>query len=79
MTRDEIVAALRGDCKDCVETVTCKRGVSLIGMYCPNADAADLIENQQHHIAALMQANAALRDTILRRDKEIAEMKEVNP
>ena len=41
-----------------------------------SAEAADLIENQQNHIAALMQANAALRDTILRRDKEIEQMKE---
>ena len=41
-----------------------------------SAEAADLIENQQNHIAALMQANAALRDTILRRDAQIAEMSE---
>lgn len=30
--------------------------------------AADLIENQQRHIEALMKANAGLRDTVLRRD-----------
>lgn len=33
--------------------------------------AADLIENQQSHIAALMKANDSLKDTIARRDKEI--------
>lgn len=33
--------------------------------------AADLIENQQQHIEALLQANAALRDTVLRRDAQI--------
>lgn len=41
-----------------------------------NNAAADLIENQQRHIEALLQANAALRDTILRRDAQIAEMSE---
>ena len=38
--------------------------------------AADLIENQRRHIGALMQANAALRDTVLRRDAQIADMSE---
>ena len=36
--------------------------------------AADLIENQQRHIEALMKANAGLRDTVLRRDAQIADM-----
>ena len=36
--------------------------------------AADLIENQQRHIEALFQANAALRDTVLRRDEQIAKL-----
>ena len=38
--------------------------------------AADLIENQQRHIEALMKANAGLRDTIMRRDKQIEDMKQ---
>jgi hypothetical protein len=38
--------------------------------------AADLIENQQRHIEALLQANAALRDTVLRRDAQIEKMSE---
>jgi predicted RNase H-like nuclease (RuvC/YqgF family) len=38
--------------------------------------AADLIENQQRHIEALTQANAALRDTVLRRDAQIEKMSE---
>lgn len=36
--------------------------------------AADLIENQQRHIEELMKANAALRDTVLRRDAQIEKM-----
>ena len=36
--------------------------------------AADLIENQQRHIEALLQTNAGLRDTVLRRDAQIADM-----
>ena len=36
--------------------------------------AADLIENQQRYIEALMKANAGLRDTVLRRDAQIADM-----
>lgn len=73
MTKDEIVVALR----------CCVKGVLAECRKCPlyhelncrpviNAAAADLIENQQHHIEALMQDNAALRDTILRRDAQIA-------
>lgn len=79
MTRDEIVTALRCcsniECMKCrlpmngFDTGTCKQ------MY---TAAADLIENQQRHIEALMQANAALRDTVLRRDAEIEKMKEEN-
>lgn len=36
--------------------------------------AADLIENQQRHIEALMKANDSLKDAIARRDKQIADM-----
>ena len=77
MTRDEIVTALR-----CCSTESCDE--------CPSYDypfddgciriivaaAADLIENQQRHIEALMKANAGLRDTIMRRDKQIEDMKQ---
>lgn len=37
--------------------------------------AADLIENQQRHIEALMKANDSLKDAIARRDKQIEDMK----
>ena len=77
MTRDEIVTALRCcgniECMKCrlpmngFDTGTCRQ------MY---AAAADLIENQQRHIEALMKANAGLRDTIMRRDKQIEDMKQ---
>ena len=77
MTRDEIVTALRccakpgRDCEeDCpmneISREPCREVLA--------PAAADLIENQQRHIEALLQANAALRDTVLRRDAQIADM-----
>ena len=75
MTRDEIVTALRccaeGECHGCT--------INSDKQHCQERvldAAADLIENQQRHIEALMRANAALRDTILRRDAQIADMSE---
>ena len=41
-----------------------------------NNAAADLIENQQRHIEALMKANDSLKDAIARRDKQIEDMKQ---
>ena len=38
--------------------------------------AADLIENQQRHIEALMKANDSLKDAIARRNKQIEDMKQ---
>lgn len=78
MTRDEIVTALRccaaiGKCYDCpigIDYTDCEEKMA--------GSAADLIENQQRQIEALMQANAALRDTILRRDAQSEKMKEEN-
>lgn len=81
MTRDEIVTALRCHC-NAIETGVCPKDK------CPSfekparykcagavsGEAADLIENQQRHIEALLQANAALRDTVLRRDAQIEKM-----
>lgn len=83
MTRDEIVTALRCHC-EAIETGKCPKDK------CPSferparykcagvvsGEAADLIENQQRHIEALMKANAALRDNVLRRDAQIADMSE---
>lgn len=82
MTRDEIVTALRQCPRYGLE---CSKGVC--AFFKPNGAfedcikkkndaAADLIENQQRHIEALMQANAALRDTVLRRDAQIEKMSE---
>ena len=75
MTRDEIVLVLRccaeGECHGCTihnDKQRCQERVL--------AAAADLIENQQRHIEALLQANAALRDTVLRRDAQIEDMSE---
>ena len=75
MTRDEIVTALRCcgniECMKCrlpmngFDTGTCRQ------MY---AAAADLIENQQRHIEALMKANDSLKDAIARRDKQIEKL-----
>lgn len=44
------------------------------GVVC--GEAADLIENQQRHIEALMKANDSLKDAIARRDKQIEDMKQ---
>ena len=76
MTRDEIVTALR--C--CEQHKKCEGACPLIAEFgCIEkliGYAADLIENQQRHIEALMKANAGLRDTIMRRDKQIEDMKQ---
>lgn len=76
MTRDELVTALR--C--CEEHERCDGACPLIHEFgCIEKAmgyAADLIENQQRHIEALMKANAALRDTVLRRDAQIEDMSE---
>ena len=83
MTKDEIVAALR-----CCSSVG---GEFECGRDCPvyktsdnlsdcctkkNTAAADLIENQQRHIEALMKANDSLKDAIARRDRQIEDMKQ---
>lgn len=79
MSKDEIVTALR--CCASPE-VDCKGNCAFFGASSPNEDcsqkkntaAADLIENQQRNIEALMKANAGLRDTVLRRDAEIEKL-----
>lgn len=77
MTRSEIVTALRicgsydvNDCKPCPFRTNTECHIAL------TTAAADLIENQQRHIDALMKANDALRDTIMRRDTKIEKMSE---
>lgn len=75
MKKDEIVTALR--CCDGGEYDECNKCPMRDGINCRNLldlAAADLIENRQRHIEALLQANAALRDTVLRRDAQIADM-----
>jgi hypothetical protein len=82
MTRDEIVTALR----QCPRYgVDCYKGVCAFfkpnGAFgdCikkKNTAAADLIENQQRHIEALLKANDSLKDAIARRDKQIEDMKQ---
>lgn len=76
MTRDEIVTALRccgngdvNECKPCPLRANAECHIKLTHA------AADLIENQQNHIAALMKANDSLKDAIARRDKQIEDMK----
>nr|DAE45991.1 MAG TPA: hypothetical protein [Caudoviricetes sp.] len=79
MKRDEIVAALRccaksgRDCEeDCpmneISREPCREVLA--------PAAADLIENQQRHIEALMKANGSLKDAIARRDKQIEDMEQ---
>ena len=80
MTRDEIVTALRQcpryglDCSKGVCAFFKPNGAFEDCIKKKNDAAADLIENQQRHIEALLQANAALRDTVLRRDAQIEKM-----
>ena len=67
-----IVTALRrcadnSLCKCCNCELYCEK--NCVGVL-KNA-AADLIENQQRHIEALMKANDSLKDAIARRDKQI--------
>lgn len=75
MTRDEIVTALRccgngdvNECKPCPLRANAECHIKLTHA------AADLIENQQRHIEALMKADDSLKDAIARRDKQIADM-----
>lgn len=72
MTKDEIVIALR----EHAEWAAGNEWETPITLGDNLSAAADLIENQQRHIEALMQANAALRDTVLRRDAQITDMSE---
>ncbi len=79
MTRDEIVTALRccaGDsCEGCpYDEIFAVEDAKCIGE--TTGYAADLIENQQRHIKALMKANDSLKDAIARRDKQIEDMKQ---
>lgn len=75
MTRDEIVTALR--C--CEQHKKCEGACPLIAEFgCIEKAmgyAADLIENQQRHIEALMKANNSLKDAIARRDEQIEMLK----
>lgn len=74
MTRDEIVTALR--C--CEQHKKCEGACPLVAEFgCIEKAmgyAADLIENQQRHIEALMKDNDSLKDAIARRDKQIEDM-----
>lgn len=83
MSKDEIVLALRCcaslDCEyECRTTCAFYNTSDELSDCCTkkNIAAADLIESQQRHIDALLQANAALRDTVLRRDAQIEKMSE---
>ena len=77
MKKDEIVTALRccvSAAPDCCKTCPAAQEdgcEDAIKVY-----AADLIENQQRHIEALMKANDSLKDAIARRDKQIEDMKQ---
>ena len=75
MTSDEIVTALR--CCVSVAPDCCKTCPAAPDDGCEDAIkvyAADLIENQQRHIEALMKANDNLKNAIARRDKQIEDM-----
>ena len=80
MTRYEIVTALRCvavcggcDCTEC-ESRHIGSGTCVLDQDEYFSAAADLIENQQRHIEALMKANDSLKDAIARRDKQIEKL-----
>ncbi len=71
MTREEIVAALRCCASfdgefECSKDCPFYKASSGLEDCCTkkNVAAADLIENQQNHIAALLKANDSLKDAI---------------
>ena len=75
MTRDEIVTALRRCATNLLsECPNCKMYYEANCIVKLKTAAADLIENQQRHIEALMKANDSLKDAIARRDKQIEDM-----
>ena len=53
---EELVKALREDCKTCSENPICENGTNLAGLYCANKDAADQIERDQKEIKELRAA-----------------------
>lgn len=72
MKRDEIVTALREHAERAVGN---EWGSSIIALDDNLFAAADLVENQQRHIEALMKANDSLKYAIARRDKQIEMLK----
>ena len=63
MTSEEIVKALRENCKTCSESLICENGTNLAGLYCANKDAADLIERlTAKNAKAEAERDAALAD-----------------
>ena len=83
MNREEIVAALRccasvGGEFECSKDCAFYKTSDSLSDCCTkkNSAAADLIENQQNHIATLMKANDSLKNAIARRDKQIEDMKQ---
>ena len=41
---EKLAAALRGECADCSDRLSCEQGVNAVGLYCPNKDAVDRLE-----------------------------------
>lgn len=76
MKRDEIVTALRRCAKNLFsECPNCEMYYEANCIVKLKTAAANLLENQQRHIEALMKANDSLKDAIARRDKQIEDMK----
>ena len=57
---EDLVKALREDCKTCSENPICENGTNLAGRYCANKDAADQIERDQKELAELREENERL-------------------
>lgn len=73
MTSEEIVKALREDCKTCSESLICENGTNLAGLYCANKDAADLIERLTAENVVLPDGQASVIES-LRKEIEWKDM-----
>lgn len=67
-----LTAALRGECADCSDRLSCKQGVNAVGLYCPNNDAADRLEE----LAALAREGQDAMDENQRIKRDMASLQE---
>lgn len=69
---EKLTSALRGECADCSDRLSCKQGVNAAGLYCPNKDAADRLEE----LAALAREGQNAMDENRRIKRDAASLQE---